>query len=195
MTVRRARRAICAAIGSSMPCRAPSASAAPVVRTPSATMCMSTRICDRRRPLPSSRPTCRLRLKSPVHVDHEIAEPAQAGERVAPCALRAGEARDLGQPTRDERSHGVVPESEPFHHAGGNRDHVLHAPRQSPRPRHRRSRRDGDRGHETVPAHARQRAGQTTRPAPRPAAHARPPSRNSARTARRSGNRAPVPPR
>ena len=75
--------------GSSMPWRAPSASAAPVVRTPSATMRMPARI-SRQRPAAAE-------LDADVAVaaqiagagQHEIAEPAQAGERLAPAAFGA----------------------------------------------------------------------------------------------------------
>ncbi len=60
---RRAAPPTCAAIGSSTPWRAPSASAASVVRTPSATIFMPARMSGSERPRASSRPTCRLRLE------------------------------------------------------------------------------------------------------------------------------------
>ena len=77
------------------------------------------------RPRPSSMPTWRLRLRSPVHVSTQIAEAAQAGQRLAPAALGARQPGDLGEAARDQRRQRVVPETEPFDHAGGNRDDVL----------------------------------------------------------------------
>ena len=56
---------------------------------------------------------------------HEIAETAEAGQRVAPPAFRARKPRDFDQAARDERRHRVVAEAEPLDHAGGDRDHVL----------------------------------------------------------------------
>ena len=69
--------AICVAIGSSTPYRAPSASAAPVVVTPSATIFMPARISCSERPRASSMPTWRLRLRAAGAGQHEIAEAAQ----------------------------------------------------------------------------------------------------------------------
>src|SRR5688572_1683700 len=57
-----------AVIGSSTPWRAPSASAAPVVRTPSATIFIPDSTSSSDRPRASSIPTCRLRLSAPVQV-------------------------------------------------------------------------------------------------------------------------------
>ena len=78
-----------------------------------------------RRPFPSSSPTWRLRLRSPVHVNTRSPRPLSPASVSRRRSFGAGETRDLGKPARDERSHGVVPESEPFDHSGGNRDHVL----------------------------------------------------------------------
>ena len=117
--------AIWAAIGSSMPWRAPSASAAPVVRTPSATMCISARISRSGRPRPSSMPTWRLRLRSPVQVSTRSPRPLRPASvsRRPPSAHASREISD--EAARDERRHRVVPEAEAFDDAGGNRDDVL----------------------------------------------------------------------
>ena len=56
---------------------------------------------------------------------HEIAEAAQPGERLAPAAGRARQPRDLRQAARDERRQRVVAQAEPFDDAGGDRDDVL----------------------------------------------------------------------
>ena len=98
--------AICAAIGSSTPWRAPSASAAPVVRTPSATIFMLATGCRAASGrAPSSMPTWRLRLRSPVHVSTRSPRPLRPGERLAPAARGARQPRDLGQAARDQRGH------------------------------------------------------------------------------------------
>ena len=70
-------------------------------------------------------PTCRLRLSAPVHVEHQIAQAAQPGQRLAPAAHRAGEPRDLRQSARDQRRHRVVAEVQRLVDAGGDRDDVL----------------------------------------------------------------------
>ena len=62
---------------------------------------------------PSSMPTWRLRLSLPGARQHQIAEAAQAGERLAPAAGGAREPRDFGQPARDERRQRVVAEASP----------------------------------------------------------------------------------
>ena len=56
---------------------------------------------------------------------HEIAEPAQSGERLAAPADGARQARDLGEAARNQRGERVLSETEPLDHAGGNRDDVL----------------------------------------------------------------------
>ena len=43
----------------------------------------------------------------------EVAEAAQSGQRLAPAAFGVREPRNLDQPARDERGHGVVPKPSP----------------------------------------------------------------------------------
>src|SRR5690606_37750015 len=57
--------------------------------------------------------------------EYEIAEAAEAGERLAPPAHGTREPRDLGKAPRDQRRERVVAELCGFHDAGGNRDDVL----------------------------------------------------------------------
>ena len=57
--------------------------------------------------------------------EHEIAEPAQAGQRVGAAAHRRRQARDLDEAAGDERGHRVVAEAEALDDAGGNRHDVL----------------------------------------------------------------------
>ena len=89
---------------------------------------MPARISGSGRPRASSTPTWRLRLRLPGAGQHEIAETAQARERLPPAARRAGQPRHLGQAARDQRRQRVVSETETFDHAGGNRDDVLQRP-------------------------------------------------------------------
>ncbi len=56
---------------------------------------------------------------------HEIAEPAEAGQRVGTAAHRRGQPRDLDEAAGDERGHRVVPEAEALDDARGDRDDVL----------------------------------------------------------------------
>src|SRR5687767_11603025 len=55
----------------------------------------------------------------------QIAEAGEAGHRFAAGAGGAGQARDLGQPTRDQPGARVVAKTETFDDAGGNGDDVL----------------------------------------------------------------------
>ena len=70
-------------------------------------------------------PTWRLRLRLAGARQHEIAEAAQTGERVAAAAFGHRQPRDLHEPARDQRRHRVVPEPGALDDAGGNRDDVL----------------------------------------------------------------------
>ena len=88
-------RAICAAMGSSTPCRAPRASAASVVLTPfrhhlharqNRGERPAARQFDADVPVAAERPGAR---------QDQIAEPGQAGQRLAPAALGARQPRDL----------------------------------------------------------------------------------------------------
>ena len=117
--------AICVVIGSSMPARSPSASAASVVRTPSATIFMPPMMAGSDRPRASSIPTWRFRLCVPVQVSTRSPSPASPASVSRRGAERRGQAADLGEPARDERSKRVVSETEPLDHAGGNGDDVL----------------------------------------------------------------------
>src|SRR5882672_2896766 len=56
---------------------------------------------------------------------HEIAEPGEAGERLALRPGRAGEARNFCETARDETRLRVPAEAEAFGNAGGDRDDVL----------------------------------------------------------------------
>jgi hypothetical protein len=56
---------------------------------------------------------------------HQIAQPAQARQRLALGAQRLAEAQHLGIAARDQRGAGVLAEAEPFHHAAGDGEHVL----------------------------------------------------------------------
>ena len=124
-------------------------------RTPSATIFMPARISASARPRASSMPTWRLRLKRAGAGQHEIAEAAQPGERFAAAAGRAGQARQLGEPARDQRRQRVVAEPQPFDDAGGDRDDVLHRARRSRRRPRRRCRRGGSTGRGIRAARAR----------------------------------------
>src|SRR5512143_800272 len=64
------------AIGSSTPCRSPSATAVRAVVTPSATVLRLARISSSRRPCPSSTPSVRLRESAPVAVSTRSPRPA-----------------------------------------------------------------------------------------------------------------------
>src|SRR5262245_50136982 len=57
--------------------------------------------------------------------DDEITKAAQARQRVATGALRAGETCNLREAARDERRHRVVAEADPFDNPGGNGNDVL----------------------------------------------------------------------
>ena len=57
---------------------------------------------------------------------HQIAQAAQSGQRIAASARGARQPRDLREPAGDERGQGVVPEAQPFDDARGDGDDVLH---------------------------------------------------------------------
>ena len=122
---------------------------------------------------------------------HEIAEAAQARERFALAARRAGQPRNLRKAARDQRRQRVVAEPEPFDDAGGDRDDVLHRAA------------DLDADHIVAAIEAEVRAAElglhdavggrdrSTRRGRPSAARARPRSRSSGPTARRPDDRAP----
>ena len=58
--------------------------------------------------------------------EHEVAEPREAHQRLAPAAERGGQAARLGEAARDQRRARVVAEAEAVARAGGDRQHVLH---------------------------------------------------------------------
>ena len=70
-------------------------------------------------------PTWRLRLSDPVHVSTRSPSPLRPAVVSRRAAGGARQPRDLGQAARDERGERVVPEAQPFDHAGGDRDDVL----------------------------------------------------------------------
>ncbi len=101
------------------------ASAAEVVRTPSATIFMLCTISASCRPRASSMPTCRLRLNEPVQVSTRSPSPLRPDgvSRRPPAATR--QSCDLSKAARDERRERVVPEPRAFDDPSGNRDDVL----------------------------------------------------------------------
>ena len=89
-------------------------------------MRVAARISGSERPFASSRPTRRFRLRSPVQVSTRSPRPLKPASVSRRPAGGAREARQLGEPARDERRQRVVPEAQPFDDAGRDRDDVLH---------------------------------------------------------------------
>src|SRR3972149_6262521 len=98
-------------MGTSTPSFRPSSWAALVVLTPSATLCMPARMSASFLPLPSSRPTVRLRDRSPVQVSTRSPSPARpakaSGAAPGGTPPRAGQARRR-RPRRAELHPGQV---------------------------------------------------------------------------------------
>ena len=84
--------------------------------------------CSRRAscPCPAPAPSERLRDKRAVAGQHQIAEPAQARQRLELRAHRLAEPRHLGEAARDQRGGRVVAEAAALDDAGGDGEHVLH---------------------------------------------------------------------
>ena len=100
--------------------------AASVVRTPSATRpCMSTRISFRQRPLPNSKPTCRLRDKRPGAGEHQIAQAGESCEGFSPAATGDGKPGNFGDAAGDQRGHAVMAQFQAIGCSGGDGDHIL----------------------------------------------------------------------
>ena len=116
---------ICAVIGSSTPWRAPRSSAAWAVRRPSATMRLSAQDVVERAAAAELDADLAVAAAMAGAGQHEIAEPAEAGQRVGAAAHRGGQPRDLDQAAGDQRGHRVVAEAEALDDAGGDGDDVL----------------------------------------------------------------------
>ena len=76
-------------------------------------------------PCPSARPTRRLRDASPEQVSTRSPIPDRPANVCALRAERDADARDLGEPARDQRDPRVRAEPEAVGDTGGDRDHVL----------------------------------------------------------------------
>ena len=71
-------------------------------------------------------PTSRLRERSPVVGEDEVAHAREPHEGLRLAAERDPEANDFRQPARDERGARIAAEFEAVGDARGDRDHVLH---------------------------------------------------------------------
>ena len=104
----------------------PVPSRAPAVPTPSATMCMPASISSSERPLPSSMPTCRLRLSAPVQVSTRSPRPASplnvSGRAPSATARRVISAR----PRVISAAKRVGTEAQPLAGARRDGDHIFH---------------------------------------------------------------------
>ena len=116
---------ICDAIGSSMPCLAPSERAAGVVRTPSATIRVLLRISFQRPATAERHSDLAVAAQASGTCQHQVTEAAQSGQRVTASAFGKRKPRDLGKPAGDQRRERVLTQTQPLRHAGRNRDHVL----------------------------------------------------------------------
>ena len=108
-----------------MPCLALSASAASVVRTPSATIFVPARISLSDWPLREGEADSPIAAEISGTREDEIAESGQSGKRVALGAKRHREPRQFGKAASNQRGQRVVTESKAFDDTGGNRNDVL----------------------------------------------------------------------
>ena len=108
-----------------MPCRAPSASAAPRRAHALGHHPHAAENFVQRTAAAELDPDLAVAAQIPGAGQHQVAEAAQAGERVAPPAFGNRQPRHLRQPARDQRRERVVAEPKPFDTAGRDRDDVL----------------------------------------------------------------------
>ena len=94
--------------------------------TPSATMLMPARISSSERPLPSSKPTWRLRLSAPLQVRTRSPRPARPLSVSGLAPKLDGQARHLRQAARDQRRQRIRAKAQPLASACGNGHDIFH---------------------------------------------------------------------
>ena len=134
-----------------------------------------------------------IAAERPCAGQDEVAEPAQAGERLAAPADRARQPRDFGEAACNQRREGVLSKTEPFDDACGNGNDVFQRAADFDADDIGAARTAGNTRRETPAGRLRREPDRRTPPTPQSAGPARPRSQSSAPRAPRPAAR-PGPP-